>query len=121
MQDNQRNTQQEIYISDAQKERWPKVDAALKRLCNNEDFKLVLDELTIHEPQRTAAMLGDDQFRQRPDRIELLKENLQAVGIFQSFLRDIGERGMIARQANMTPEELDELLDQEQAAYDNQD
>lgn len=118
MQDYNQDNTQAVYITDAQKERWPKVDAALKRLCSNEDFRMLMDEITLYEAQRNVAALGDDSMRANPHILERVREDIQAIGIFQGMLRDIGQRGMLARQANMTPEELNELVEREQAAQD---
>lgn len=105
------NQVEQVYLTDAQIDRWPKVATALRNLMQNEDFKLLLEELTVEEPKRLVANLGDDVVRaQRPELERIFTENLKAIGIFQSLLRDVNQRGQMAVQASMTDEEKDAII-----------
>lgn len=82
-----------------------KLHQALKRLMENEDFKLIIqEEYLTNEPKTLAVLLASTTME---PQVNLHMRNIHGVGSFRKFLERIVQQGEQAKSfMNATDEEL---------------
>ena len=100
---------QKIEVSIEQAQRSVKDYEIYSRLIKNKDFKYLVEELYFTENSVRLVMLRGDSNLPEDTQKNILKE-IDAIGLFRTFLRDIANNGNMAKRAiaedQITREEL---------------
>jgi len=100
----------EMQISIQQAQEAVALGDALERLQNNPDFqKLIIVDYLKEQAARLGHLMSDPQMQEKSKRKEVIRE-LEAIGYFLSYLRTVGQRSAMAKEAiRVNQEEIDNI------------
>ena len=108
---------QNMHVSIEQAQYQVRLAEALDRLQQSPDFKLlIMQDYLKDQAARLSHLLSDHTMQTKKARKPLIKE-MEAIGNFLSYLRNVSQRGEMARNAIRVNEaELREIAENSSAA-----